>query len=248
MIIRKLKIEDFEDVERLELTFDSSLIRLDMPGAGAAAKAVAVALKSVLMKDFAEDLSIRLGTSISADIDINGAWYFVTARGSPKTGSFDHDVRDAGGKPVCDFYERIRVNEEEDRLSWFRCDPSDPYSRRLKHYREADKYYPQGVFSAITDGIGCTRTFRALLSEYIKGFRSYCFPIRKDRRIALQNDGEFVLTDTDGTQIPINLTGEERELFEYLCFLHLNDFWRRVESVRNINHVSRPLIVSEAAF
>ncbi len=245
MIIKKLKIDDFEDVEHLELSFSPQVISLEMPVADTVRKAVAVILKSVRMKDFAGDLCIKPGTSISAEIDINGEEYFVTARGSPETGGFEYDVRDDRGDHRFDFYDMIHVCEEEDRLSCFHYDEGKPYSRRLKQYKDIEKYYPEGVFSEITDGIGCTRTFRALLNEYIKGFRYQRFPIRDDRRVAIRNDGEFVLTDSGGAMEPISLTEGERKLFEYMCFLYVNDFWKRVELVRDINHVSRPVMIPE---
>ncbi len=248
MIIKKLKIDEFEGIGHLELSFDSQLISLEMPEADSVLKAVAVILKSVRMEDFAVDLCIKPGTSISAEIDINGDEFYVTASGSPETGGFDYDVRDGSGDPRNDFYEMIHVCEEEDRLFCFQYDEGDPYSRRLKQYKENDKYYPGSVFAEITDGIGCTRTFRALLNEYIKEFKSQCFSIRDDRRIAIQNDGEFVLTGICGVQEAKNLSWEERGLFEYLCFLYINDFWRRVESIRNINHVSRPMMICGYAY
>ncbi len=243
MIIKKLKIDDFEDIGHLELSFDSQVVSLEMPKADTVLKAVAVILKSVRMEDFAEDLCIRSGTSISAEIDIIGAGFFVTARGSPETGGFDHDVRDSSGNCRSDFYEMIHVCEEEDRLSCFQYDEKEPYSRRLKQYKETDKYYPEGVFSEITDGIGCTRTFRALLNGFIREFEPCMFPERSDRKVILNCNGEFVPYNFESSEMAVELDEEEKIIFEMLCFRKLNAFWNTVEDVRNCNHVVWPLFV-----
>ncbi len=243
MRIRKLKIEDFEDVGSLQRSFAPGPIRLEMPEAEAVEKALAVILKSARLRELAGDLRIRPGSRIAAEIAIGDDLYHVTARGRPDEGGFDYEVRDVSGGSRTDLYGRIQVSEEEDRLSWFRYDPKDPYSRRLNHYKESDKYYPEGAFAALTDGIGCTRAFRALLNEYIAAFEPQPFPGRDDCRIALRSDGIFVPEDPGDPGRRIDLDEKEKESFEYQCFVGINDFWRKVESVRNCNHVARPLIV-----
>ena len=69
---------------------------------------------------------------------------------------------------------------EEAELLRFRPDPESPYAERLKRYRDIDRYYPGRRFETLTDGIGCTRTFRACLNEYIKHFEPYPFPGRAE--------------------------------------------------------------------
>ena len=243
MIIKKLKIDDFESIGHLELSFDSQIVSLEMPEADTVLKAVAVILKSVRMRDFEEDLCISLGTSISAEIGINGAMFLVTARGHPETACFDYDVRDDSGNPRYDFYEMIRVCEEEDRLSCFQYDERKPYSRRLKQYKESDKYYSGSVFSEITDGIGCTRTFRAVLNKYIRDFEPCIFPERRDCKVVLHSDGEFVPCCLDSSEKLVELSKEERIRFEQLCFRKLNNFWNTVENIRNYHHVVWPLFL-----
>ncbi len=243
VIIKKLKIDDLEDIGHLELSFDSRVVSLEMPEADTVLKAVAVILRSVRMEDFAEDLCIKPGTSISAEIDINGAGFFVTARGSPEKGSFEYEVLDGSGNHRYDFYEMIHVCEEEDRLSCFQYDEKEPYSRRLKQYKETEKYYPEGVFSEITDGIGCTRTFRALLNGFIKEFEPCILSEQSDRKVILNCDGVFVPFSLESSERAVELNKEEKIRFEMLCFRKLNAFWNTVEDVRNCNHVVWPLFV-----
>ena len=41
------------------------------------------------------------------------------------------------------------------------------------------------------------------------------------------------------------LSETEEVLYHYLCFLHLSKFWSEVEKIRNINHVERPLFITD---
>ncbi len=246
MIIKKLMIRDFEDIGYYEETFDSRIIQLTMPEAETVMIAIAVILKSAAVKSFTGRVRIKPGTSISAEICVNGEVLHVHARGDPYENRFDYTVRDASGWLISGFHEAIRVNEEEDLLSWFRYDPGALYSQRLRQYRQADRYYPEDAFSKITGGTGCTRTFRMLLNEYIKDFEPLPIPGRKNCYITLKSDGAFAAESAEDSFAPVTLTGNERINFEFQCFLAVNDFWRRVEAVRNLNYIKRPLIVCGA--
>ncbi len=246
MIIRSITICDFADIGYLKETFDSRLIRLTMPEADTVMKAIAVILKSAAVKGFMGQLRIRPGTSISAEICVNGEVLHVNARGDPYGDRFDYTVRDSSGRPVPGFYEAIHVNEEEDMLSWFSCDPGALYSQRLRQYRQADRYYQEETFSRMTEGTGCTRTFRALLNRYIKDFEPLPLPGRENCFITIKGDGSFAPEYAEDSSAPVALTENERISFEFQCFLAVNDFWRRVETVRNMNYISRPLVVCGA--
>lgn len=130
---------------------------------------------------------------------------------------------------------------EEAELLRFRPDPESPYAERLKRYRDIDRYYPGRRFAALTDGIGCTRTFRVCLNEYIKRFEPYPFPERAAWLVVLRIDGSFALEGA-GTK-----KGQEEEIirFEFLCFLHVNAFWSRVEELRGCRLTDRPLTVEK---
>ena len=131
---------------------------------------------------------------------------------------------------------------EEAELLRFRPDPQNPYAERLKRYKDIDRYYPGRRFEALTDGIGCTRTFRACLSEYIKRFKPYPFPLGTEWLVALRIDGSFELKG------PGAENGQDKELriqFEFLCFLHVNAFWGRVEELRGCRLADRPLVVEK---
>ena len=131
---------------------------------------------------------------------------------------------------------------EEAELLRFRPKPQNPYAERLKRYKDIDRYYPGRRFEDLTDGSGCTRTFRACLNEYIKRFEPYPFPGRAEWLIVLRTDGSFAL---DGTGAEKSQGEEVTILFEFLCFLHVNAFWGRVEELRGCRFADRPLVVEK---
>jgi hypothetical protein len=131
---------------------------------------------------------------------------------------------------------------EEAELRRFRLDPESPYAERLKRYKDIDRYYPGKRFAALTDGIGCTRTFRTCLGGYIKEFEPYPFPENAEWVVMLNPDGSFVL---EGPGAERERDDETNRLFEFLCFLHINTFWGRVEELRGCRLADSPLIVEK---
>ena len=242
LVIKSLTIKDFEDISFFEASFDPDYVMLDMPEAETVAKAVSVILKSVRMQNFSDELHITTGTFMSAEVDINGETFFVTAKGCPEKKGFTYEVKGFDGRICRDFYNRIYISEEEDRLSWFCYDPKDPYSKRLMHYKDPEKYYPEGDFTGLTDGIGCTRTFRAMLSEHMKEFKPFTIPGLNWCHISLKSDGSFVLDDRSISWTNIKRYETERNrIFEFMCYLSINGLWADVEELRNCNHTDWPL-------
>ena len=88
LVIKSLTIKDFEDISFFEASFDPDYVMLDMPEAETVAKAVSVILKSVRMQNFSDELHITTGTFMSAEVDINGETFFVTAKGCPEKKGF----------------------------------------------------------------------------------------------------------------------------------------------------------------
>ena len=139
-------------------------------------------------------------------------------------------------------FGRPHLCTEEAELLRFRPDPENLYAERLKRYRDIDRYYPGKRFETLTDGIGCTRTFRACLNEYIKHFEPYPFPGRAEWLVVLRVDGSFELKGPGAEKEQ----GEEiTVLFEFFCFLHVNAFWNRVEELRGCRLTDRPLTLEK---
>lgn len=138
----------------------------------------------------------------------------------------------------------ISHNTEEDSLNIFQHFKKQKYPHRLLKYKDVDKYYGMHDFRNITDGYGTTRSFRAFLNDYIKNFEPIRINKDKEYFIQLLPSGEFIVKYGDESITP-HLSESESLLYHYICFLCLADFWSRAESIRNINRVDKPIIVSD---
>lgn len=138
----------------------------------------------------------------------------------------------------------ISHNTEEDSLNVFNHFKKQKYPHRLLKYKDVDKYYGMHDFRNITDGYGTTRSFRAFLNDYIKNFKPIRINKNKEYFIQLLPSGEFIVQYKDESITP-HLSESESALYHYICFLCLADFWSRAESIRNINRIDKPIIVSD---
>lgn len=141
-----------------------------------------------------------------------------------------------------DYLNIMSHNSEEDSLNVFQHFKNQKYPHRLLKYKDIDRYYGEHDFRKITDGYGVTRSFRAFLNEYIKTFTPIKINQDKEYFIHLLPSGEFVVKYKD-EPITLYLSESESVLYHYICFLCLADFWSRVESIRNINRIDKPIIV-----
>lgn len=98
----------------------------------------------------------------------------------------------------------------------------------------------------LTDGVGKTRVFRAALNRFIHDFNPEKLRADKDDWLTLNEKGEFrVIHPSLGADVRPALSETEGVLYPFLCFLHLSKFWAEVEKIRNINHVEKPLIITD---
>ena len=61
--------------------------------------------------------------------------------------------------------------------------------------------------------------------------------------MVLDKAGRFILESRAGSA-PAALSKTEDMLFEYLCFLNVNQFWKKVEAIRDLNHDAWPLFIT----
>lgn len=138
----------------------------------------------------------------------------------------------------------ISHNTEEDSLNVFNHFKKQKYPHRLLKYKDVDKYYGMHDFGNITHGYGTTRSFRAFLNDYIKNFEPIRINKDKEYFIQLLPSGEFIVK-YGYVSITPHLSESELVLYHYICFLCLADFWSHAESIRNINRIDKPIIVSD---
>lgn len=236
MIVRNLHWEHYGGIENWQAAFDPRLVQLPPTQS----KTIAGAL-NVVLNDH-QKTTCDPDTVIQAEIEVERCRFLVDVRGSP--GGFERRVIREDGLPCPDFYDRIRQSREEEELAHFSLNSDNRYSDRFRRYRDAETFYPsRAFFSALTDGIGRTDTFRACLNKHIRDTKPEPLPCRKDCRLELRETGQFVASCTSGQTVKLNQ--EEDRAFELMCFLSVNRFWQTLEAVRDLHYTPRPLFMIE---
>ena len=246
MIIHKLQIEGFGDVSRIVSSFDPRLAVLSGENAGTVSRALGAILKSKAYQGKGPP-GIREDTVITAEAEEAGESFRITACGSPGAKGLFYEVASETGRPRFDFYDRIRLNREEESLTAFVYRRTRRFSDRFRKYKDVERFYPDGSFRQLTDGTGNTRTFRACLNGYIRRFQPQILPAGRDIWVDIDEAGRFV-TEGGGKQNTTDGLNEyEDRLFELMCFLNVNRFWKEFEEIRDLNHIDRPLFITGLA-
>lgn len=88
------------------------------------------------------------------------------------------------------------------------------------------------------------KSFRRLLNEYIVDFIRKPLCERKNIYFDITFRGQFVAIKKIGNEeIRCDLSASEKTLFDFLCFLEINEFWQTVNGVRDLNYEDKPLIL-----
>ena len=141
-----------------------------------------------------------------------------------------------------EYFDFIQIGMEQQEMSRFSRTNQHVFPRQLKHYKDQMNYYSPGEFAKRTNGFGEMRRFRKLLTDYIKAFSPKRLPTPDDRYLYLLQEGDFAVVDADmNNSVPLMNAG--RVLYQYLCFLSLNEFWRLAEKERNYHAVHHPLLI-----
>lgn len=134
------------------------------------------------------------------------------------------------------------MSHEERSLICFDDFEKEDYHLRLAYYKD-NKYYYKGKFSALTNGIGETRFFRAYLNEFIKSYKPELINKEKDLWLSLKDNGEFVVTKGGNGETTADLSQKDFFMYNLLCFLNLVRFWDEFNEIRDINIIKLPVIV-----
>ncbi len=88
------------------------------------------------------------------------------------------------------------------------------------------------------------KAFRALLNEYIVGFKPRQISERKSLYFDVAPQGKFIAVKKSGDKSFIcDLSASEQTLFDFLCFIEINKFRQIVNSVKDFNYKEKPLIL-----
>lgn len=141
-----------------------------------------------------------------------------------------------------EYFNLVRQNPELDSVLFFNRFKSQDFPHKLLKYKDLLKYYPNGDFGALTNGYGPTRSFRGFISNYIKHYKPLRLRENKEMYLKLSQDGEFRVGRLDNDE-DVYLSESENILYHYLSFISIADFWTRAEKIRNLNCVTKPLVV-----
>lgn len=136
----------------------------------------------------------------------------------------------------------LNMSAEERSLTYFDDFEKENYPLRLAYYKD-NKYFYKGKFSALTNGIGETRSFRAYLNEFIKSYKPELINKEKDLWLSLKDNGEFVVTKGENGETTVDLSQKDFFMYNLLCFLNLVRFWDEFNEIRNINITRTPVVI-----
>ena len=171
--------------------------------------------------------------------------YYVRGRKNKNELHWKLSVESENSAEDCfeEFRGLMSASIEIDSLSFFKSSGWQDYSHRLNKYLRLI-YQNDNVFFKHTNSFSSTRTFRAFITQYIKHFKPIRLRENRDYYLVLKQNGVFAVYKGDSDE-SADLSENERMLSSYLCYLSLADFWERAERIRNLNTVTKPLVISD---
>lgn len=248
MILKELTIENFGKIKRFAASFDSQLAVICDLHADEIIKAIGLVTNNKVLSGNITKQMLSDNFFISAELEIKNEQYLVNARGTPKAGAFEYEAYKADSMTHVnpdELFRSIRLCEEEESLTHFRFNKKNVYAERFQHYKDPDKYYSPGEFQKLTDGTGTMRSFRACLSEYIREYEPDVTPLM-EYKMDILSDGRFVGYSANSPNTIVKLIDDDIRIFDYLCYLVVNEFWDRFEEIRDMNHEKWPMIIDTA--
>lgn len=248
MILKKLTIENFGKIKRFEASFNSQLAVIPDLNADEIVQAIGLVTNNKALSGLIATQMQADKTYISAELEIKNEQYLINTSGQPQAGTIEYKAYKADSMMSIspdEIFHSIRLCEEEEGLTHFCFDKKNVYAERFLHYKDPDKYYFPGEFQKLTDGAGTTRSFRACLSKYIRDYEPDVTPLM-EYKMGILSDGRFVCYDANSPNTITKLEDGDLRLFDYLCYLDVNDFWNSFEEIRDMNHERWPMIIDAA--
>ena len=117
------------------------------------------------------------------------------------------------------------------------------FTKKLADYRQGLQEENRQMFSARTDGIGLTHTFRKVLKNFFDKFLPKQLRIEKRLWLMMDDEGSFSAKDVSPRK---DLSATEDTLLQYFCFLEINRFWGVVQNATG-RTVQKPLFIGALA-
>lgn len=253
MFIKKLTLEQFGRIGYKSFSFEQPLTVF----AGEVEEifaALCVVLDNRLLRLQTTRYCFTEKSKFYAEIEKHGKVYTAEA-------AYDERVPDhcmvcvySGGRRLSD-EERsaaFQTSFEEEECSYFlnRYDYSRyvpfaelDFAKKLADYRQGLQEENRQMFSARTDGIGLTHTFRKVLKNFCDKFLPQQLRIEKRLWLTMDEEGRFLAKDVLPRK---DLSATEDTLLQYFCFLEVNRFWGEVQKAMG-RTVQKPLFIGALA-
>lgn len=257
MFVKKLTVEQFGRIGYKSFLFEQPLTIFAGEETEEIFAALCVVLDNRLLSSRTTRYCFTEKSKLYAEIEKDGKVY--TAEAAYDESAPNHCVvRIYCGGRLLSNEERtaaFQTSFEEEECSYF-LNRYDHYSRyvsvaeldftkKLADYRQGLQEENRQMFSAWTDGIGLTHTFRKVLKNFCDKFLPQ--PLRIEKRLWLTMDEEGRFLATKDALPHMYLPATEGTLLQYFCFLEVNRFWGEVQKAMR-RSVQKPLFIGALTY
>ncbi len=254
MFVKKLTVEQFGRIGYKSFSFEQPLTVFAGEETEEIFAALCVVLDNRLLRFQTTRYCFTDKSKFYAEIEKDGKVYTAEA-------AYDESVPDhcvvrfyCGGRLISN-EERtaaFQTSFEEEECSYFinRHDYNRyvpfaelDFAKKLAEYRSGLQEENRKEFSARTNGIGLTHTFRKILKNFCDEFLPKQFRIEKRLWLTMDEEGCFSAKDVQPRK---DLSATEDTLLQYFCFLEVNRFWGDVQKAMG-RSVQKPLFVGALA-
>lgn len=254
MFVKKLTIEQFGRIGYKSFSFGQPLTVFAGEETEEIFSALCVMLDNRLLRLQTTRYCFTEKSKLYAEIEKNGKVYTAEA-------TYDERAPD---RCAVRFYCGGRLISNEERTAAFQTSPEEEecsyflnrydysryvpfaeldFAKKLADYRQGLQEENRQMFSARTDGIGLTHTFRKVLKNFCDKFLPQQFRIEKRLWLTMDEDGSFLAKDVLPRK---DLSATENTLLQYFCFLEVNRFWNEVQKLMG-RTVQKPLFIGALA-
>lgn len=245
-----MTIEQFGRIEYNNFSFEQPLIVFAGEETEEIFAALCVVLCNRLLRLQTTRYCFTEKSKIYAEIDKDGKVYITEA-------VYDESASDHCTVNV--YHEGRRLSDEErtavfytsieeeecsyfiNRYDYYRYVPFAEldFTKKIAEYRQGEHEERRREFSARTNGVGSTHTFRRELKKFCNNFLPQ--PLRIAKRLSLTMDeyGRFCAEDAY-TRNDLSVT--EDTLLQYYSFIEVNRFWSEVQNAMG-RTVKKPLFI-----
>ena len=254
MFVKKLTVEQFGGIGYKSFLFEQPLTILAGEKTEEIFAALCVVLDNRLLRLQTTRYCFTEKSKLYAEIEKDGKVY--TAEAAYDESAPNHCVaRFYCGGQLLSKEERTAVFQtsfEEEECSYFinRYDYNRyvpfadlDFTKKLSDYRQGLQEENRQMFSALTDGIGLTHTFRKVLKNFCDKFLPQQLRIEKRLWLTMDEENRFLAKDV----LPrMDLSATEDTLLRYFCFLEVNRFWGEVQKAMG-HTIQKPLFIGALA-